>query len=152
VLACAGLDRLGRTEHVHQRFSVDELTPAPGQGALGLETRSTHPSASGADAERDTFVYDAVRSLNDPAAEFAVDAERAVLADLGGGCQLPLGAFCHRVDDHYHLHAMVVAPDGEQVIHVLKKAPVGIAAADLGHSVAEELKARGAVELLSQPA
>jgi hydroxymethylbilane synthase len=40
VLACAGLDRLGRTESVHQRFSVDELTPAPGQGALALETRN----------------------------------------------------------------------------------------------------------------
>jgi len=152
VLASAGLDRLGRTEHVHQRFSVDEITPAPGQGALGLETRKPHPAAAGPDAERDAFVYDAVRSLNDSASEFAVAAERTVLAALGGGCQLPLGAFCHRVDDHYHLHAMVVAPDGEQVAHVLRKAPVGIAAADLGHAVAEELKALGAVELLQQGA
>jgi hypothetical protein len=46
---------------------------------------------------------------------------------------------------------MVAAPDGEQVAHVLRKAPVGIAAADLGHAVAEELKALGAIELLQQP-
>jgi hydroxymethylbilane synthase len=63
---------------------------------------------------------------------------------------LPLGAYCHRVDDKWHLHAMVVARDGEQAAHVVKKAPVGTAACELGASVAEALIARGAQELLQE--
>ncbi len=90
-----------------------------------------------------------MRALNDPDAEFATQAERTVLNALGGGCQLPLGAYCHRVDDVWHLHAMVVAKDGEQAAHVVKKAPLGTAACDLGASVAEALIERGAQELLA---
>ena len=149
VLACAGLDRLGHTDHVHHRFSVDELTPAPGQGALGLETRSAEHALDTDDPARDPFICQAVRALNDPDAEYATQAERAVLNALGGGCQLPLGAYCHRVDELWHLHAMVVARDGEQAAHVVKKAPVGTAACDLAASVAEELIVRGAQELLN---
>ena len=156
VLASAGLDRLGLTEHVHQRFSVDELTPAPGQGALALQVRSPqHPLDTEAPT-RDPAIHAAVRALNCATTEYAVTAERAVLAALGGGCQLPLGAYCHKVTastegieaEIHHLHAMVVSPDGDQVAHVVQRAPVITAAADLGQSVAEALIARGALELL----
>ncbi len=142
VLASAGLDRLGRTESVHQRFSVDELTPAPGQGALALQVRCPHNPA-------DTAIHAAVRTLNCATTEYAVHAERAVLHALGGGCQLPLGAFCHQVDDHWHLHAMVVSPDGDEVAHVLHKTPCITPPQSLGLAVAEALKARGALELLA---
>jgi len=148
VLASAGLDRLGLTEHVHQRFSVDELTPAPGQGALALQTRSPQHPLDTEDSTRDPAIHAAVRTLNCAHAEYAVTAERAVLAALGGGCQLPLGAYCHTVDEIHHLHAMVVSPDGDQVAHVVQRAPVITAATDLGQSVAEALIARGAFELL----
>jgi hydroxymethylbilane synthase len=170
VLAAAGLDRLNRTASVHQRFSVDELCPAPGQGALALEVRCPrHASgvvilseakdllleadrrsdgASGDSKTHDAAIHSAVAALNDPAAAFATTAERAVLAALGGGCNLPLGAFCHSDDDRWHLHAMVVSPDGEQIAHVIEKAPHGIAPEELGHRAAEALKARGALELL----
>ena len=146
VLASAGLDRLGRTEHVHQRFPVDEVCPAPGQGALGLETLS---SPRGADDQHYQRVREALHTLNDAQAAFATTAERTVLAALGGGCNLPLGAYCHAVDTAWHLHAMVAAPDGEAVIHVLHKAPQGIAPAEFGQAVAESLRSRGAMELLS---
>jgi hydroxymethylbilane synthase len=152
VLASAGLDRLGRTENVHQRFSVDELCPAPGQGALALETRSPHHLLAAADPGRGPAIHAAVRALNDLAAEFATQVERAVLAALGGGCQLPLGAFCHMVDDRWHLHAMVVSPDGEQVAHVLHRAPPGTPAVQLGQQAADALKLRGALELLAPSA
>ena len=148
VLACAGLDRLGRTEHVHSRFSVDELTPAPGQGALGLETRCPKHPLDTEDAGRDPYVYAAVRALNDADAEFATEAERAVLNALGGGCQLPLGAYCHRADEQWHMHAMVVSRDGEQVAHVVRSVAVGAAAGEFGAAVAEALVALGAKELL----
>ena len=150
VLACAGLDRLGRTEHVHQRFSVDEVTPAPGQGALGLETRCPKHALDMEDPTRDPFIYEAVRALNNGEAEFATQAERAVLNALGGGCQLPLGAYCHLADEQWHMHAMVVSRDGEQVAHVVKRAPLGTVAVEFGASVAEALVARGAMEVLAE--
>ncbi len=138
VLAAAGLDRLNRNEHVHQRFAVDEITPAPGQGALALETLAHAPSP----------IMEALSTLHDANAAFATTAERHVLAALGGGCMLPFGAYCHLVDQHWHLHAMVAAPDGEQSVHILHKAPQGTPAAELGQWAAEELIARGAKELL----
>jgi hydroxymethylbilane synthase len=151
VLASAGLDRIGRAENVHQRFSVDELTPAPGQGALALETRCPLHPLDTEDPARDPAIHAAIHALNDSSTEYAIQAERTVLAVLGGGCQLPLGAFCHAVDDQWHLHAMVVSPDGEQVAHVVQRVPLCTPAAELGASVAAELTARGALELLQKP-
>jgi len=145
VLAAAGLDRLNRTQHVHQRFAVDELCPAPGQGALALETRCPRHTPE------DTAIHAAVAELNCADVAFATTAERAVLNSLGGGCNLPLGAFCHLVDNAWHLHAMVVSPDGEQVAHVIERAPQGLAPDELGLRAAEALKARGALDLLAQP-
>lgn len=148
VLACAGLERLGRTEHVHQRFSIDEMTPAPGQGALGLEIRSNGPSIRQERHARDSYVYEAVRELNDADAEFATQIERAVLQALGGGCQLPLGVYCHQVDDAWHVHASVVSSDGEQVAQVVHRAAKGVPTAEVADAVAGLLKGRGALELL----
>ena len=150
VLASAGLDRLGRTEHVHYRFPVDELTPAPGQGALGLETRSSAHPLDSEDPNRDRFIHAAVRALNDPDAEFATAAERIVLNALGGGCQLPLGAYCHRLEEVWRLHSMVVARDGEEMAHVVKEAPLGVSAVELGEAAAEALIAAGARQMLQQ--
>jgi hydroxymethylbilane synthase len=150
VLACAGLDRLGRTENVHQRFAVDELTPAPGQGALALETRSPHHALDSEDPARDPAIFTAIRALNCSTTEFATQAERYVLAALGGGCQLPLGAYCHEVDGQLHLHAQVAAPDGEEVAHIVARAPVGISAEELGQRAVTSLEARGALALLGQ--
>ena len=151
ILASAGLDRLGRTEHVHQRFAVDEVCPAPGQGALALEILSSPAGSASQDGSGPRIhagVLDAMRSLNHDETSFATAAERTVLNALGGGCNLPLGAFCHAVDGAWHLHAMVAAADGDTVIHVVQSAGRGIHAPDFGHAVAEELRARGAMELL----
>ena len=139
VLASAGLDRLGRTEHVHQRFAIDELCPAPGQGALGLETLS-HPA--------DTAALEAIRTLNHPDTAFATEVERGVLQALGGGCNLPLGAFCHTVDGQWHLHAMVTAPDGDAVVQVKERCGYGAPAGEFAGRAAELLDQRGARQLL----
>jgi len=143
VLASAGLDRLGRTESVHQRFSVDEICPAPGQGALALEMRSHHNN------DGDATLFTAIHALNCCDTAFATQAERAVLAALGGGCQLPLGAYCHASDNHWHLHTMVAAPDGEAIAHYIEKAPRSISPTELGQLAATGLIARGARELLN---
>jgi hydroxymethylbilane synthase len=145
VLASAGLDRLNRSAPVHQRFAVDELCPAPGQGALALEVRTAHSAG-------DTAIRTAVAALNCADAAFATTAERAVLHALGGGCNLPLGAYAHLVDNTWHLHAMVVSPDGEQIAYVRELGPHGITPEELGERAAEALRARGALDLLSEPA
>lgn len=88
VLAAAGLDRLEKTEWVRQRFPPEILCPAPGQGALALECRS-----------EDRETQSIVQPLENPDARLAVTAERAFLAAMGGGCEAPIGAYCHRDAD-----------------------------------------------------
>jgi len=145
VLACAGLDRLNRTESVHQRFTLDEMIPAPGQGALALETRSPkHPLATD-DSTRDPAIYAAIAMLEDPATRRATGAERAFLAAMGGGCELPLGAHCTPTGD---LLVQVLSPDGEQSIHATVPTLPDEPAAAHGQRAAQLLIARGALELL----
>ena len=166
VLAAAGLDRLGRTEWLHQRFTIEEICPAPGQGALALETRapgftpSAGPTSSG--PARDDRIRQAVAALDHTETRFSVEAERTVLDALGGGCQLPIGVHCAPVYDvadpipnsgapiARRIQAQVVAPDGERMICHSSEVPAGITARALGLRVAEDLKSRGALDLLKQ--
>jgi hydroxymethylbilane synthase len=83
LLAAAGLDRLEKTEWVRERLEPKDFCPAAGQGSLGIETRKD-------DAE----TIAALAFLDDPITRFAVTAERAALAALGGGCQVPIGIHC----------------------------------------------------------
>jgi hydroxymethylbilane synthase len=83
LLAAAGLDRLGKTEWVRERLDPRAFCPAAGQGAMGIETR-----------KNDADTIDAVQLLDDALTRFAVTAERAALAALGGGCQVPIGIYC----------------------------------------------------------
>ncbi len=149
VLACAGLDRIQRTESVHQRFAVDELTPAPGQGALALETRAPeHPlDTDGRPARPRDFVQPSSPRSTTPPTRYATDAERAFLSAMGGGCELPLGAHY----DGFHLHAQVLTPDGEQSVQIALTPDRYEPAATLGQRAAELLIARGALELLGAP-
>jgi hydroxymethylbilane synthase len=154
VLACAGLDRLGRTEQVHYRFAIEELCPAPGQGALALETRAPHYAVF-AEPQRDAAILAAVAALDHADTHYAVEVERAILDALGGGCSLPIGAHCMpvHVDEvvvAWRIHAQVIAPDGEQMICISSEVPMGIAADALGRDIAEDLIARGARDLLTE--
>jgi hydroxymethylbilane synthase len=149
VLASAGLDRLGRTEWVHHRFSPDELCPAPGQGALAIETRSAaHPIDEG----RDRVVRQALSALDHLETRFCVEAERITLDALGGGCSLPIGAHCLPNYEKWRMFAQVVAPDGETMVQVDVEVPLSTDAETLGRTVAEDLKSRGALNLLSPSA
>src|ERR1700677_1036828 len=149
VLAAAGLDRLKRAEWVHQRFSPEEMCPAPGQGALALETRSPeYPT----DEARDAYIRNAIAFFEHPHTRFAVDAERATLGALGGGCSLPIGAHCIPPTceaGNWRMIAQVVAPDGEAMIQTETESPCGTDPINLGQCVAADLKDRGALDLLS---
>ena len=88
VLAAAGLMRLGLGERIRARFAIDEMIPAAGQGALGLEIRSSNAG-----------LHAALASLTDVDTWLAVHAERAVARALGGSCSMPLAAFAARGGD-----------------------------------------------------
>ena len=160
VLAAAGLDRLGRTEWVHQRFAPDELTPAPGQGALAIETRAKDYAVF-AEPGRDAGVMCAVATLDHPTTRFAVTLERAALDALGGGCSLPVGVYCAPVfatgevygaagtiPISWRVDAQVVAQDGDQVIALTEEIPAGTDPFAAGRQVARVLEERGALTLL----
>jgi hydroxymethylbilane synthase len=83
LLAAAGLERLGKTDWVREKLDPKNFCPAAGQGSLGIETRKD-----------DDATIEAVAFLDHAPTRFAVTAERAALAALGGGCQVPIGIYC----------------------------------------------------------
>jgi hydroxymethylbilane synthase len=105
VLASAGLKRLGKMELVQEIIPAEIMCPAAGQGALGIEIR-----------EGDVKTRELLTFLNDSNARAATTCERALLNSLGGGCQVPIGAFAERRDGKLHLEAIVADPDGSKVL------------------------------------
>ncbi len=105
LLAAAGLNRLGKTECVRQLLTADVMCPAAGQGALAIEIR-----------KGDSTIRQHVAFLEDKAARAATTCERALLNAMGGGCQVPIGAFAELVNGRLHLDAVVASPDGARVL------------------------------------
>jgi len=147
LLAGAGLDRLGKTDWVRERLKPEEFCPAAGQGALGIETRKD-----------DAATIEAVAFLDHADTRFAVNAERAALAALGGGCQVPIGIHCRRsvsrADDAsgawIEIFGVVASPKTGQVVRVHLHAPHEKSdAIILGRSAAEMLMEEGAGALLA---
>jgi hydroxymethylbilane synthase len=137
ILAAAGLERLGRTEHIRERFSALVLCPAAGQGALAIETRAD-------DAE----TIEALNFLDDPTTRFAVTAERAALGALGGGCQVPIGIYCEPVVNGYRIAGTVATPDGSGVVRAELDHQEGASPDALGEKLARRLLEQGAEALL----
>jgi hydroxymethylbilane synthase len=140
ILASAGLERLGLTQHRRECFSPLVLCPAAGQGALAIESR--------AGDERTRAALD---FLNHAPTRYAVTAERAALAALGGGCQVPIGVHCFPADAGYSIVAAVAAPDGSEVLRVVMDRQSGDPQ-KLGAAVAAQLVAQGAERLLAAAA
>jgi hydroxymethylbilane synthase len=134
ILAAAGLYRLGKTELVRQVISADMMCPAAGQGALGIEVRA------GDAATRQHLTF-----LDDVAARATTTCERAVLNKLGGGCQVPIGAFAEVRDGRLHLEAIVADPDGSKI---LRESRDGTDPVQLGESVGQTLLERGGDAIL----
>ena len=138
VLAKAGLDRLGLSEHITEILACEVSLPAAGQGAIGMEARA-------ADAE----TLRILATLNDAESSSAVAGERAVLAGLGGGCQLPIGAWGRVENGALALDAVVLSPDGAQRLSENDRGALGDAEA-IGKRVAQRLRDRGAATLLER--
>jgi hydroxymethylbilane synthase len=138
VLAKAGLDRLGLSENISQVLPHDVSLPAAGQGAIGIEARA-------ADAE----TLRVLAALEDTQTRSAVTAERSVLAELGGGCQVPIGAWGRVENGKLVLDVAVLSPDGVQRLWEQDSGSLEEAEA-LGKRVAKKLRDAGAAALLDR--
>ena len=137
ILASAGLERLERTEWIRERFSSLVLCPAPGQGALAIETRADDPETLAA-----------VAFLDDVPSRFAVTAERAALAELGGGCHVPIGVYCEPSPAGYIVTGVVAHPDGSALVRTELDHQREQSAEELGQKLAHRLMEQGAREIL----
>jgi len=134
ILAAAGVSRLGLTQLVREYLDPAQMCPAAGQGALAIETRSD-----------DAQTIAALKFLDDYLARTAVECERAALNALGGGCQVPIGAYAQWKGEKLVLQAVVANPDGRELV---REQRAGSDPAVLGREVGEALLARGAQRIL----
>jgi hydroxymethylbilane synthase len=136
VLAEAGLRRLGLDGHVTERLGPPSFLPAVGQGALGIECRLD-----------DEATLALLAPLDDPGTHRAVVAERRVLAELEGGCMIPLAAYARDVNGLLVLDAFVLGPDGLERVAASSTGPIDDPDT-LGRTVAKALRSLGADRLL----
>jgi len=137
VLACAGLERLGLAERIHERIAPERMLPAVAQGALAIEGRRGDPVA------RDAAAIDHAETAA------RVAAERGCLVRLGADCLVPLAALAEIADDELTLRALLASTDGRRVIRAGGES-AATGAAGLGRRVAESLLADGGRELLAE--
>ena len=135
ILAAAGVLRLGLETHVRSRISADVMCPAVGQGALAIEIR-----------RGDQQTKALLAFLNDADTHAAIECERALLGSLGGGCQVPIGAYAEKRGDRLFLRAMVGRPDGSEI---LREQAEGIDGVKLGRETAQTLLWRGGDKILN---
>jgi hydroxymethylbilane synthase len=137
VLAMAGVNRLGAGDKVSQVFNADVMLPAVGQGALGIETRSDDPG-----------MVKLAGSLDDAATRACVIAERALLRELEGGCQVPVGAWAKiGASDDIEFEAGVFSPDGNEAVRRIDRGAVAESEA-IGIRLAHALIEAGADRIL----
>jgi hydroxymethylbilane synthase len=138
VLACAGLERLGRAAEITERIEPDVLLPAVGQGVLALQTRAGDPLES------------ELRALDDAAARDCLAAERAFLVALEGDCNVPLAAYAEPLaGGRLRLRALVASPDGRALVRTEREASRAAAAA-AGRDAGREVLANGGAEILAR--
>lgn len=138
VVATAGVNRLGRQEEITEILPAEISLPAVGQGALGLEIRAT-----------DQKMHDLVGPMSHRPSVLTIGAERAFLARLGGGCQVPIAAHAELNGDQLRLKALVAAPDGTVMVRGEREGP-SILAEGIGIGLAEDLLRRGADRILQE--
>ena len=134
ILAAAGLLRLGVVPEHAAPMSLSEMVPAPGQGCLVVQARADDASAIGP-----------LASLDHGPSRDALEAERGLMARLGGGCALPLGAFAERSEAGVRMVAIALTPDGGRFAHAEVEAATPAEAAEIA---ALDLSAGGAEEIL----
>ncbi len=136
ILAAAGLKRLQKEDLITEYFEPDKFVPAVGQGALAIETRV-----------EDRLTQQLLSPLNDSMTMTEITAERALLESLGGGCQLPIGAYARQHNEELSLIGTVCHPLGKK--RIVEQSTSGIDnPQELGRFIAEKLQKNGAHALM----
>jgi hydroxymethylbilane synthase len=135
ILAAAGLARLGIEPEHAEELTVQEVTPAPGQGALAVQAR------------REDGAEEVAARLDHPPTRAAFEAERLLVQLLGGGCALPLGAFAELDGDEIWLRGVVIRADGTGRVGAQAR---GRTPEEVAHRVATRLKSAGADAVLAE--
>lgn len=137
ILAAAGMRRLGWQDRITRTFSAQEMLPAIAQGAVGIEIR-----------KKDAELLKALSFMHDKETAVAVAAERAFLARLEGGCQVPIGGYGKLVDDKLSFTGLIASIDGKKI---LRESVTGAPedAARMGLETAEKLLSMGGAEILA---
>ena len=138
ILACAGLVRLEMGDRIRQRLSAEQILPAVGQGAIGLEAR-----------EDDNDVLSLISVLDDSDTRCRITAERTMNHRLHGGCQVPIAGHALLEGDRIYLRGLVGEPDGSRIVSGEIRGP-RTEAERLGLKLADELLAKGADEILEK--
>jgi|JI9StandDraft_1071089.scaffolds.fasta_scaffold00493_27 hydroxymethylbilane synthase len=138
ILAAAGLERLGLTTWIKHTFTWQEMLPAVGQGALGIEIKADN-----------TQLQELLRPLHDWQTAACVQAERAMNAILDGGCQAPIAGFASIKNQLITLRGLVAEPDGKIMLRAVQSSALENIM-ELGRRVADDLLAQGAAKIISK--
>jgi hydroxymethylbilane synthase len=138
VLAAAGLIRLEHRARISNVLPVPACVPAPGQGIIAIEIRADDDTVAGA-----------VSRIDNHPARAALDAERQVVTKLGGGCQMPIGAYAAITGNAMHLSAVVLSLDGTRALRAESRGDMNDSR-QLGTAAADDLLAQGAEEILTE--
>jgi hydroxymethylbilane synthase len=136
VLACAGMNRLGLQNRISSRLSLREMLPAPGQGAIAIESRND-----------DRRIEPIAAALNHPATSIAVAAERTFLERMGGGCNVPVAVYARLSGNCAEIDGLVAATDGSRIVRASNRGSPG-AAHEAAVDLAEDILGRGGREIL----
>ncbi|MEW9122171.1 MAG: hydroxymethylbilane synthase [Thermotaleaceae bacterium] len=136
ILAAAGIIRMGWEDRITEYISTEICTPAVGQGALGIQIRS-----------EDAFIENIIKVLNNSKIAAAVGAERSFMAELKGGCHVPIGAYAICIDEEVQMETVVASPDGKEIVRRNGKAAIA-AYEKLGMDLAKQSLEKGAEGIL----
>jgi len=138
ILAAAGLRRMGWADKITQVIPAEIILPAMGQGTVGIETRQHDPN-----------VFEAIMALDHEETHLALDAERAFVDVLEGGCQVPIGAYATLDEKTITLSGLVASLDGKTIYQASKQRPLA-EAKQLGQELGKEILAMGADKILKE--
>jgi hydroxymethylbilane synthase len=138
VIACAGLNRLGLADKISSILPPQEFLPAPAQGALAVQIRTD-----------DNELAELVSKLDDKKSRIAVEAERAILSSMHGGCSIPLGVYSQISGDNMIIDAVISDVEGDKYIKRSKTANID-EAKSCAEELAQELLTAGGREILDQ--
>tara|TARA_Y100001960_G_scaffold49848_1_gene50557 strand:- start:5347 stop:6276 length:930 start_codon:yes stop_codon:yes gene_type:complete len=138
ILAAAGLIRMGWSDRITEFISPEILLPAMGQGAVGIETRKN-------DVDNQILLAD----IDDEDTHYALDAERALVSQLQGGCNVPIGAFATLDQDQITLTGLVASLDGK-TLYKKKLTDLKTNASALGRKIGDELIGMGGNRIMQE--